>query len=74
LTSEVNNHLAGPFEIVLSVQDWTLIDATMDNTVANADQNGDESTAEQGRIVQRQAGQRQGTTSRPTRGGKTGRP
>lgn len=39
--------------MILSVQDWTLIDAAMDNVVAIAEQNGDGSTAEQGRIVRR---------------------
>ncbi|WP_247040617.1 hypothetical protein [Arthrobacter rhizosphaerae] len=53
MTSEANNHPAARLKMILSVHDWTLIDATMDNTVAIADQNGDESTADQGGIVRK---------------------
>ncbi|TDL34046.1 hypothetical protein [Arthrobacter nitrophenolicus] len=41
--------------LTLPVRDWLLIDATGDNTVSIADQNGDGSTSTQGQAV-RQAG------------------
>ncbi len=38
-------------EMTLSVHDWTIIDASIDNIVDIAGQNGEEFTAEQGRAV-----------------------
>lgn len=41
----------GSLKTMPPVRDWTIIDATIDNTLAIAEQNGDESTAEQGHVI-----------------------